>query len=78
MHSTRDANLCLATDFCSGDHKPKSLAVALASCWSIGCRQALDLIVVAVVEDVLILLVRLILSALPEANRLPSREQATQ
>jgi hypothetical protein len=24
--------LCLATDFCSGDHSPKSVAVPLASC----------------------------------------------
>lgn len=28
--------LCLATDFCSGDHSPKSDAVPLANCWVMG------------------------------------------
>lgn len=35
-NATFPLTLCFATDFCSGDQRPTSEAVALASCWVTG------------------------------------------
>jgi len=77
MHKIRELTLCFATDFCSGDQRPKSDAVAEASCcvtelyerhWIESLWEYLRM------PSALLVQMMIVLSAPPEANRLPSRE----
>ena len=81
MQRMREETLCLATLFCSGDHSPKSPAVPLASC----CDTALyarhwieSLCEYLRMPSALAVQMMMFLSSLPDANRFPSLEYATQ
>ena len=73
--------LCFTTLFSSGDHSPKSEAVALASCWVTGLY-ASDWIVSLWwyfrIPSALSVHTMIVLSAPPLANRFPFEAYATQ
>ena len=75
MQRMREGTLCFATDFCSGDHSPKSLAVPEASCCETGLYDMhimeslwLYLRMPSALEVQMIT----VLSSPPDANRFPS------
>ena len=81
MQRMREGTLCFATDFCSGDHSPKSLAVPEASCCETGLydmHMMESLWLYLRMPSALLVQIIIVLSAPPDAKRLPSRENATQ
>ena len=81
MQRMREGTLCFATDFCSGDHSPKSLAVPEASCCETGLydmHMMESLWLYLRMPSALAVQMMTVRSSPPEAKRLPSLAYATQ
>ena len=76
-HRILAGTLCFCTDFCSGDHRPKSDAVQEASCCVTGLYTSFWMVSLWLyfrIPCALSVQMMMVLSAPPDAKRLPSRE----